>query len=161
MLKRSIRTLTALAATATVAAVVPAAAASAGTIGPQQYYVGLVNMHTANAVIDVLCPGPVDSGHPIADQTVGVNQIFPPITDTIGYTGLTADSIEAWLSWPVPTAIVPEPVHVATFTSYGTALIPTTITVPCSGTGVMSFIPNPDDGGRASTVQVTFVNLGA
>jgi hypothetical protein len=35
------------------------------------------------------------------------------------------------------------------------------ITVPCSGTGVMSFVPTPDVGGRVSTVDVTFINIGA
>lgn len=159
MLDRSLRTLTVLAAAAGVAAVVPAASAAAGTVGPGQYFVGLVNAHTGTAVIDVFCAGPVTTGHPLANQTVGVNQLYPPVTNTIGYTGLTADSIDAWLSWPSP--VVPPPELVATFTSYGTAAIPTNITVPCGGTGTMTFVPNPDDGGRASTVQVTFRNLGA
>lgn len=160
MLKRSVRTLSALAALATVAAVVPAAAASAGTIGPKQYFTGLVGGKSTGATIGVLCAGAAAVGHPLPDQTVAVKQVFPPVTSTIGYTGLTADSIQAWLSWPTPTP-VPDPVLVATFTSYNTAAIPVDITVPCGGTGTMSFIPNPDDGGRASTVQVTFLNIGA
>jgi hypothetical protein len=159
MPNRSLRTLAVLGAAACVAAVVPAASAAAGTIGPGQYFVGVVTSHAGTAVIDVFCPGPVTTGHPLPNQTLGVNQVLPPITSTLGYTGLTANSINAWLSWPSP--VVPPPELVATFTSYGTAAIPTTITVPCGGTGTMTFVPNPDDGGRASTVQVTFRNLGA
>ena len=160
MLKRSIRTLTMLAAVAGVATVIPAASASAGVIKPGQYFVGLVNTHTSNAVIDVLCAGPSTTGHPLANQTVQVNQVLPPVDTTIGYTGLSANSIVAWLSWPTPIA-PPPPVHIATFTSYSTAPIPTGITVPCSGSGVMTFVPTPDNGGRSSTVTVTFLNLGA
>lgn len=159
MFKRSIRALTTLAAAAGVAAVAPAAPAAAVVVGQQQYFVGSVNGHTANAVIDVVCPGPTNTGHPIANQSVAVAFLLTPTSTTVGYTGLSATSINAWLSWPTPIT-PPPPVQVATFTSYGTVPIPTTITVPCSGTGVMSFVPAPNNSGRASTVNVTFVNLG-
>ena len=161
MLKRSIRTLTVLAAAAGVATVVPATSAAAGTIGPQQYFVGTVNNHAANAVIEVLCAGPASTGHPLAGQVVGVNELLPPVSTTVGYTGLSATSIDAWLNWPSPAVVPPPPVEIAKFTSYGTAPIPTSISVPCSGSGVLSFVPNPDNGGRPSTVQVTFLNIGA
>jgi hypothetical protein len=32
--------------------------------------------------------------------------------------------------------------------------------VPCSGTGVMTFTPYPDEGGTASDVNVTFETSG-
>jgi len=159
MLKRYIRTLTVLAAAAGVAAVAPSAPAAALAIGPHQYFVGTVNSHAASATIEVLCAGPASTGHPLANQTVGVNFVLPPATTTVGYTGTSGTSIDAWLSWPALTG--PLPVPIAKFTSYGTAPIPTGITVPCSGTGVMSFLPEPSTGGQVSNVQVTFLNIGA
>lgn len=160
MLKRSIRTLTVLAAAAGVATGASTASAAAIAVGPNQYFVGTVNSHTGSAVIEVLCAGPASTGHPLANQIVGINLLLPPATDTVGYTGLSATGIDAWLTGP-STSVLPQPTHVAKFSAYGTAPIPTSITVPCSGTGVMSFVPTPDNGGRPSTVQVTFLNLGA
>ena len=160
MTKRSVRLLTALAVTAGAAAVASTAPAAATAIGPHQYFQGLVDMRASGATIGVLCPGAANSGHPLPDQTVAVQLVLPPVTSTVGYTGLDATSIIASLSWPTPVA-PPLAVKIAEFTSYGTAAIPVNITVPCSGTGVMTFAPNPDDGGRASTVDVTFVNIGA
>jgi hypothetical protein len=159
MTKRSVRLLTALAVTAGAAAVASTAPAAATAIGPHQYFQGLVNMRTTSATIGVLCAGAANVGHPLPDQTVAVELVLPPITSTLGYTGLDATSIVAWLNWPSPVA--PPPVKVADFTDYGTAAIPVNITVPCSGTGVMSFVPTPDVGGRVSTVDVTFINIGA
>jgi hypothetical protein len=158
MFKRPIRTLT-IAAAAGVAAIAPAASAAAVAVGPQQYFTGSVNTHTDSAVIDVLCAGPASFGHPVANQTVGIRLLLPPTSATVGYTGLSATSIDAWLSWPSPS-VIPSPVAVAKFAGYTTAPIPTTITVPCSGSGVMTFVPNPDNGGRPATVKVSFINLG-
>jgi hypothetical protein len=160
MTTRSARLLTALAVTAGAAALASTAPAAATAVGPNQYFQGQVNMRASGATIGVACAGPAAFGHPLPDQTVAVELVIPPITSTEGYTGLDATSIVAWLSWPSPVA-PPPAVKVAGFTSYGTAAIPTGITVPCSGTGVMSFVPTPDDGGRVSMVDVTFVNIGA
>jgi len=160
MLKRSLRILTILAAATGVAGVASTAPAAATAIGPHQYFVGTVNSHTSSAVIEVLCAGPASSGHPLANQTVGVNLLLPPTTtSTVGYTGVSGTSIDTWLAWPALTG--PLPVPIAKFTSYGTAPISTGITVPCSGTGVMSFFPEPSTGGQVSNVQVTFLNVGA
>lgn len=160
MAKRSIRILIPLAAAAgAAAALAPAAPAAAAGVGPNQYFAGLVNMRTAAASIGVLCAGPASFGHPLPDQTVAV-ELLQPVTTDVGFTGLDATSIVAILSWPTPVA-PPPPVKIATFTSYGTAAIPTDITVPCSGSGAVQFVPSPDDGGRAATVDVTFVNIGA
>jgi len=132
----------------------------AAAVGPHQYFQGLVDMRTADATIGVLCPGPASLGHPLPDQTVAIQLVVPPITTDQGYTGLDATSIVAILTWPTPVSPTP-PLRIATFTSYGTAAIPTNVTVPCSGTGTMTFAPNPDDGGHPATVAVTFVNIGA
>jgi hypothetical protein len=160
MTRRFIRILMPLAAAAGAAALAPAAPAAATAVGPQQYFQGLVDMRTADATIGVLCAGPAALGHPLPDQTVAVQLVVPPITTDRGYTGLDATSIVAVLSWPTPVSPTP-PVRIASFTGYGTAAIPTNITVPCAGTGTMAFVPNPNDGGHAATVAVTFVDIGA
>jgi hypothetical protein len=160
MTRRFIRILIPLAAAAGAAALAPASPAAAVAVGPHQYFEGLVDMRTTGATIGVLCPGPASLGHPLPDQTVAVELVVSPITSDDGYTGLDATSILAVLSWPTPVS-PPPPIRIATFTSYGTAAIPTNITVPCSGSGTMTFTPNPDDGGHSATVDVTFVNIGA
>jgi hypothetical protein len=157
MLKRSLRTLTVLAAAAGVAAAASSAPAAAVAIGPNQYFVGTVNSHTASATIEVLCAGPASMGHPLANQTVGVNLLLPPGSTTVGYTGTSGNSIDTWLTWGSLTLGLP----IAKFTSYGTMPISTGISVPCSGTGIMSFLPEPPAGARVSNVQVTFLNIGA
>ena len=159
MLKRSIRTLTLVAAAAGVAAVAPSAPAAAVAVAPHQYFVGTVNSHAADATIEVLCAGPASTGHPVANQTVGINLLLPPGSTTVGYTGVSGTSIDTWLSWPAQTG--PLPIPVALFTAYGTQPIPTGITVPCSGTGVMTFLPEPSTGAQVSNVKVTFLNIGA
>lgn len=159
MLKRSIRTLTMLAAAAGVAAIAPSAPAAAVAVAPHQYFVGTVNSHTGNAVIEVVCAGPATTGHPLANQTVGINLLLPPGSTTVGYTGTSGTSIDTWLSWPGQDG--PLPLPIALFTSYGTQPIPTANPVPCSGTGVMTFLPEPSTGAQVSNVKVTFVNVGA
>ncbi len=142
-------------------AAVPAVASAADPpvvlIGPDQYFTGLVNDRTADAVIRMACPGPATgSGHPVAGQTIGVTQVFPPFTGpvaTIGYTGKTANSIAA--DQPASAAAAP----IATFTVYGDQALSTKIFLPCSGTGTILFTPAPNDGGRASSIPVTFASL--
>jgi hypothetical protein len=61
-----------------------------------------------------------------------------------GYTGTAATSVNAWLTWRTSTTLpAPWPAFVATLSAYGPASIPIAITVPCSGTGVMLFLPAP------------------
>lgn len=142
-------------------AAAPAVSAAAVTVGPDQYFAGQVNGKEANAVIEVACPGPASSGAPLAGQTVAVQLVLPSSSSAIGFTGSAATSINAWLSWPTP-AVVPPPVKIATFTSYGSLPIPTNISVPCSGTGVVTFVPTPGSStSRSATVSVTFVNIAA
>ena len=139
----------------TLAAAIPA---QATTIGPRQYFAGQVFGDTAQSVINVAC-GPVQlSGHPAPGQTVDVTQLLPPVSTTAGYTGDLAVEIDASLI--LPTSPASGGVPIATFTQYSQKLpIPTSITVPCGGTGVMSFSPYPLDSGKASNVQVTFISL--
>jgi hypothetical protein len=148
---------------ATGALAVPAVA-QASPIGPRQYYLGEVFGITSSTrpdVIAVTCAGPVATGHPAPGQSVAVHQIFPPVASTFGYTGLFGTQVGADLSWSQGTITVVT--HIATFTSYDVKLpIPTSITVPCSGPGVMTFSPSPDpDGtGKSASVSVTFESPG-
>jgi hypothetical protein len=142
---------------------IPAEAAT-GPIEPHQYFYGQVFGITSSTVPDVIeveCAGPAMTGHPAPGQYVEVQQIYPPATTTYGYTGNFGIKINADLIWSQGTITVDTPV--ATFTSYGVAMpIPTSITVPCSGPGVMSFSPSPDpdNSGISSSVDVTFESPG-
>jgi hypothetical protein len=143
---------------AVIGTLAAASTAQATTVGPHQYFVGQVFGNTAQSTIQVVCGGVQASGHPASGQTVEVTQIIPPVTTTVGYTGGLAVEIDAALI--LPTTPTSGKVPVATFTQYSLKLpIPTSITVPCSGTGVMNFSPYPLDSGTPSNVQVTFVSL--
>ena len=141
------------------------ASAQAGPVGPKQYFYGQVfgvaSSSAGQGVIRVACAGPESTGHPLPGQAVDVQQIFPPAATTTGYTGNFGTEIDAALTWSRGTITVVTPI--ATFTSYGVMMpIPTSITVPCNGSGVMGFAPspNPDRSGTASSVSVTFLSPG-
>lgn len=140
------------------------AAAQTGPVGPKQYFYGQVfgiSSSTVKDVIDVVCAGPANTGHPAAGQFVEVQQVFPPVATTLGYTGNFGAEIDASLIWSRGTITVITPI--AKFLSYGVSMpIPTSITVPCSGSGVMNFAPapNPDNSGIPSNVDVTFEGPG-
>ena len=155
-------------AAVTCAVAVPAAVLAAPSpgqppvkVGPKQSFEGLVNGKTGKAVIRVFCPGILRTGRPLAGQIVRV-ALVPPlvkITPSDGFTGTTATSISAWLTWP-PTVAPPSPAFVDTFTSYRTLAMPTRISVPCGGSGEMLFLPVPGSPTvKAATVTLTFVAL--
>lgn len=145
-----------LAVIGTLAAASPA---QATTVGPKQYFAGQVFGTTAQSVIQVECGGVQASGHPAPGQTVEVTQLLSPVNATAGYTGDLAVEIDATLIFANTPASGKVPV--ATFTQYSLKLpIPTSITVPCNGTGVMSFSPYPLDSGTPSNVTVKFISLG-
>lgn len=141
------------------------AMADGGQVGPKQYFNGEVfggNSSTAQDVIQVACSGPETTGHPVAGQYVAAHQIFPPVTATAGYTGNFGTEIDVNLIYSVGTVTVETPTF-ATLTFYDTkAEIPTSLTVPCSGTGVAVFnpLPDPDGSANASDVNVTFSSAG-
>lgn len=113
-------------------------------------------------MIEVTCAGPMTTGHPVAGQYVAAHQFFPPVTTTYGYTGNHGTEIDVNLIYSIGTITVVTPTF-ATLTYYDTkAEIPTSLTVPCNGTGVVVFTPSPDpDGsGIASDVDVTFESPG-
>ena len=159
-----------LAVAATVAlgaALLPAVTAGAAAqdpiqdplpITPNTSFTGLVNGKAADAVITVVCPGPVSStsvGHPTSGQSVEVRSIVPPVTAPGGFTGSAGREIVAGFG-PASTAA-----QNIVFTSYfAPAKIPTTWWVPCGGTATMTFVPLPTSPtARSYTLTVAFANI--
>jgi hypothetical protein len=127
-------------------------------IEPNEFFSGYVNGHPpGQAIIYTSCFGPVtpaETGHPLGDQTIEVT----PENGTgsavdLGYTGSGAHHIVATLGPSAASSSI-----IADFTSYYVIdYIPTTITVPCSGSGVVSFTPLPGNPTASSaSLDVTF-----
>jgi hypothetical protein len=143
----------------------PTAGATAPPIGPNQPFVGLVNGKAGivtPAPILVACPGPIIPGettHPLAGQTLVVG--LAPTTTNVGNTGPTGTTITAFQGIP-PASPAATTSGLATFHRYGVAKpLPTGITVPCSGTGDITFMPLPrvPPASRAFVVRVVFINI--
>ncbi|GAA2040811.1 hypothetical protein GCM10009839_48800 [Catenulispora yoronensis] len=158
-----------LAFAATLALGLGAAVAPAATAGPIQdpipiqpntYFYGLVNGKAADAVIQVICPGPISptsTGHPLEGQTAEVRSIVPPVSSLPGYTGSGAHQIDAGLSLPSST-VANAPIVFTSF--FAPAKIPTTWAVPCGGTSTMTFVPlATSTTARSYSVTVSFVNI--
>ena len=124
-------------------------------IGPGNYFIGEVGNTAGPAIIHMACYGPVilgQTGHPVAGQTVKALPVAPPVTSIPGYTGTAANSIA--VSFGVTSATTPIILHDWAVP----ATIPATLTLPCSGTGTVTFTPIPTSPtARAATVSVTFV----
>jgi hypothetical protein len=133
--------------------------ASARTaIAPGQHFVGLVNKHTTNVVIVMACPtpDPNGTGHPLGGQTIAVEPPSSTATTT-GYTGTHGRSITASFVLPVPTSTASAGLR---FTHYGSQTLPTSLVLPCSGSGLVVFTPEPTSKTAHSTsVTVTFGNV--
>jgi hypothetical protein len=154
---RTMLTVGALAAVLVVA--VPGAAAAAPSkIGPNQHFAGFVNGQSSDATIYVVCSGPSgQTGHVAGGQTLSVRKA----ACGPGFTG-PFSQIYAWV---VPPPGGPPPTQV-TFTRYGTMGMPTSLTVPCGGTGKVEFSSCPylapcADGWVPAYVDVTFNNIAA
>ena len=156
-----------LAAAATVAlgaALVPAATAAAAVqdpipVTPNTSFIGLVNGASADAVITVVCPGPITPssvGHPVSGQTAEVRSVQPTVTP-VGYTGSLGREIVAGFdsSTSAQQGLV--------FTSYfAPGKIPTTWLLPCGGTGTMLFVPEPTSPtARSYSLTVSFQNIAS
>ena len=77
----------------------------------------------------------------MAGQYVAAHQIYPPVATTTGYTGNDAAEINVNLFYSQGTISVLTPVF-ATLRYYDQKVeIPTALTVPCNGTGVLDFTP--------------------
>jgi hypothetical protein len=162
MLGITVRRSVVPAALAVIALAAPAAEAVQDPIpvGPDMYFTAQVNGASAKAVIKVVCPGPVTStstGHPISGQTLEVFSVLPPATGTIGYTGSAAHQIDALFTAPSSATDNP-PVVLSSF--FAPVAIPTTLLLPCGGSGVVSFVPIPTSPTATGVaVTVTFENI--
>lgn len=140
-----------------------AAGVSAGDgsrVAPRQHFTAEVNGASGEshpAVIRMACFGPIrpgETGHPMGGQTVAVERV-PPSTPGSGYTGDRANSIGAFFGAPPPGAANSSYVR---FAEYGTKAIPTSLELPCSGSGKVSFVPLPSQPpARDVEVPVDFV----
>ncbi len=135
-------------------------------VRPHQYFAGSVNGSLGTptpAVIKVVCPGPAtpgQTGHPLSGQTVEVGLTASAIGNP-GYTGDRATSIAAFFGAPPPSTAGPGQV---TFTRYRVSkAIPTSLNLPCGGTGVVTFVPFPQSPptSRSASVAVEFANVAA
>lgn len=153
------RTSTAFLVIATAAAAMfggaTAAMAQGAPIGPNQFFIGLVNGNHTNAVIYMICPGPSfpgQTGHPEGNQNVSVTQSS---TTTSGFTGSLADSIVV--------SFTPASSGGITLKNYDTlAAIPTSLVLPCAGTGKVTYNPEPtSQTAKSDVVTVTFINIAA
>jgi hypothetical protein len=124
-------------------------------IGPGNYFVGEVNNTTGPAVIHMACFGPVtpgQTGHPMSGQSVKALPVAPPVSSLVGYTGTAANSIV--VTFGVTSAVTPVILHDWAVP----AAIPTTLTLPCYGTGTVTFTPSPTSAtARSYTVTVSYV----
>lgn len=124
-----------------------------------QHFIGQVNGAHRNAVVQVVCPGPVgpvQSGPVAGGQTVAV---LKKATGS-GDTGLFS-TIYAWF---VPGTGGTAPTELP-LTSYRTPVsVPTSIDVPCGGSGAVEFSSCPyrapcAAGWTPYVVDVTFENI--
>jgi hypothetical protein len=147
-------TTTTIAANVTTTTTLP----SGAPIEPNQHYVGLVNGKSADAVIDVVCPGPIGprrTGPPVSNQTVAVHQVASGGGDT-GPAGH-----DLWAQFDK------DELHVVAFRTYDTpGMIPTTLQLPCGGTGAVDFTTCFGTlpcalGAVDGIVTVTFENIAA
>jgi hypothetical protein len=131
-----------------------AAAQTAGAathrVGPQQYFTGVVNGTDGNTEtpipIHMACFGPLrpgQTGHPSGGQALAVHQLFPPTSaDTVGTTG-NDSTIDVFFG-PPPPAALPGTAKTIRFSRYDvTKRLPTSLTLPCGGTGTVWFVPIP------------------
>jgi hypothetical protein len=95
------------------------------------------------------------TGHPVGDQPVEVKPVAASSAADVGFTGSKGDKITAALSPATAVTII------ASFTSYYVKKdIPTSINVPCSGTGTMVFVPSPTSKtAKTAKLTVTFGNI--
>jgi hypothetical protein len=137
----------------------------AGRVGPDQYFTGVINGTDGNTVtpipIRMACFGPVrpgQTGHPMRGQTLAVHQLFPPSSSSgsLGKTGNDSE-IGVFFNAPPPSAAPSDTTRV--FTRYDrTRKLPTTLSLPCSGTGTVWFTPIPVvPPSQSASVPVEFV----
>jgi len=153
-----------LAIAAATAVGLQAAPAQAHSVGPKQYFTGVINGKDGNTTTPITimmnCPGPARSGqtgHPLTGQTLAVHQLFPPASGTLGYTG-NDSMIGVFFSAP-PGAAARLAASTPVFTRYDRPKpLSTLLTLPCSGTGTVWFTPIAVvPPSRSATVPVRYM----
>lgn len=129
-------------------------------VAPQQFFSGTVNGSVSPASLRTDCVGPIvagQTGHPVAGQSVEAVLANSTAAQT-GYTGTLAHSLLVTLGDPSSTAAG----VIGTTSNYFVPLdIPTTLTVPCGGTGEVTFAPQPTSPtAQSATVTVSFISIG-
>jgi hypothetical protein len=141
----------------------------AGKVGKNQYFTASVNGQSginSPAVITVACLGPLtpgETGHPLAGQTLEVTRSPAVSVTDLGFTAAHGKQISVFFGAPPPVSGAGTS-GVVTFTKYGVSqAIPTSLTVPCSGSGTISFVPLPitPPTSRDATVPVVYGNVAA
>jgi len=126
-------------------------------IEPNQSFSGYINNHPpGTAIIKVACAIGAKTGSPVGDQPVEVKPVTVTSGTDVGFTGSLGHKITAILGPSSTTGTV-----IATFTSYYVPEnIPTTIKVPCSGTGTVFFTPSPTSKtAKSAKLPVKFANI--
>ena len=132
----------------------PAAATDSTSVGPNQQFLGEVNGNHSGAVVYLVCPGPGipgGTGHPAGNQSLAVIRV----NSGPGHTGASAKRIVVRFR--------DDPSGPVTLRTYGlTKTIPTSLELPCTGSGKIRFVPKPrGDGTIADIVPVTYENIAA
>jgi hypothetical protein len=131
------------------------AQATSAAVAPHQTFFGVVNGSATAPKIVVACPAavrPHELGHPMSGQTIGVRSPAPSTTPT-GSTGARGTSIVAQFATPSATAA-----SSVVFTRYGSKPLPTTLLLPCLGSGTVVFSPAPTSASaRSETMTVSYV----
>jgi hypothetical protein len=170
-MRRRVTVTVGVLALAAATVVGPAAAAQgiSKKVGPKQYFTGVINGTDGNTstpiVIKMSCAEPLstgEKGHPVAGQTLAVHELFPPSSSaagSLGYTG-KGSSIEVFFN-AVPPSTASGTSKTVTFTKYDkTQKLPTSESLPCSGSGTVYFSPVPVvPPSRSASVPVDYVAL--
>jgi hypothetical protein len=150
-----------LAAVAVIALGLQAGPSQAGSVGPKQYFTGVINGKDGNTTIPIkikmACTGAAQTGHPLAGQTLAVHQLFPPASGSLGYTG---NDSNIGVFFAAPPGAPQADATSRMFTRYDSPKsLPTSLTLPCSGTGKVWFSPVPVvPPSRSAVVPVRFVS---
>lgn len=126
-------------------------------IGPNMSFHGLVNGTAVNATILVGCFGPVvpgQTGHPLAGQSIEADST-PPTSTADGYTGSAGNRLVVTFTTSPSSSII----VLGTLNNfYQKVPIPTSVNLPCYGTGQVTFTPQPTSPtARSAAVKVSLV----
>jgi hypothetical protein len=120
----------------------------AGKVKPNLEFGGVVNGAAPTAAVHVVCPSGATTGHPAAGQTLAVFR--PEVLRVDGFTGTQARMIIASFSDDPSAPVV--------FRQFGIRkAVPTSLTLPCSGSGTVVFAPvRSSSTAQAARVAVAY-----